>query len=62
MERKIGEIFKVDGVKLKCLKYLGDCADCYFFDKPKQCDKQSCLKFERSDGECVYFKEIKEKL
>ena len=30
MERKIGEIFKVDGVKLKCLKYLDDCADCYF--------------------------------
>lgn len=31
MERKIGEIFKVDGVKLKCLKYLDDCTDCYFF-------------------------------
>ena len=62
MERKIGEIFKVDGVKLKCLKYLDDCTDCYFFEKPEQCDKQSCLKFERSDGECVYFKEIKEKL
>ena len=64
MEYKIDEIFKVDDVKLKCIKRpknsLTGCSDCYFFFDRIQCNKQLCLKYDRKDKNYVIFKEIKD--
>ena len=32
MERKIGEVFEVDGVKVQCVENINgrDCRDCFF--------------------------------
>ena len=32
MERKIGEVFEVDGVKVQCVENINgrDCCDCFF--------------------------------
>ena len=52
MERKIGEIFYVNGVKLKCVKH-NNCLDCYFCDKGLQCMQQNCN--HRKDLKVVMF-------
>lgn len=59
MEREIGEIFDVDGVKLKCVKY-NTCIDCYFCDKGMQCVQQKCAYPSRKDSTSVMFIQIKE--
>lgn len=66
MERKVGEIFESNGVKLVCVKGTvdasTDCRNCYFFNKNKsnQCLGYLCAAFEREDSTNVFFKEIKE--
>ena len=60
MERKIDEIFEVDGVKYQCIRYdPSKCKDCCFNNK-SLCKEQSCISFQREDKEEVIFKEIKE--
>ena len=64
MERKIGEIFESNGVKLVCVKGTidasTDCRNCYFFNKSNnQCLDYLCVDFEREDSTNVFFKEIK---
>lgn len=56
MERKIGEIFTIEGVKYQCVK-SPDCKGCCFHSN-KLCAEQICC--GREDGENVMFKEIKE--
>lgn len=60
MERNIGEIFEVDGVKLKCVKYNHNCKDCYFSGKGMQCVRQKCNYASRKDSTSVMFIQIKE--
>ena len=62
MERKIGEVFEVEGVRLICLhvdNLSKICDNCYFRDKKTQCQLQMCTDSEREDENIVYFKEIK---
>ena len=63
MERKVGEIFESNGVKLVCVKGAidasTDCRNCYFFNKNNQCLDYLCTDFEREDLTNVFFKEIK---
>ena len=66
MERKVGEIFESNEVKLVCVKGTidtsTDCRNCYFFNKNKsnnQCLDYLCAAFEREDSTNVFFKEIK---
>ena len=63
MERKVGEIFEYNGVKLKVVRedVPFRCEDCYFQDLDASCEKISCLWRERRDNENVIFKEIKKK-
>lgn len=56
MERKIGEIFTIEGVKYQCIK-SSDCKGCCFYNN-KLCAEQICC--SREDSEGVMFKEIKE--
>ena len=56
MERKIGEIFEVNGVKYQCVK-SPDCKGCCFHSN-KLCAEHICCC--REDGEDVMFEEIKE--
>ena len=61
VEHKIGEIFEVDGVKLKCVvKHNDYCLDCYFCDKGLQCMQQNCSSSNRKDSINVMFIQIKE--
>ena len=62
MERKIGEVFEFNGVKLKTVRIDVPfrCEDCYFQDLDVSCKKNSCLWCERTDNENVIFMEIKE--
>ena len=60
MERKIGEIFEVNGVKYKCIKpAFFYCEDCCFYNK-QLCTEHTCCGAYREDGKDVMFKEIKE--
>ena len=61
VEHKIGEIFEVNGVKLKCVVKHNDCClDCYFCDKGLQCMQQKCSSSNRKDSINVMFIQIKE--
>ena len=61
MEREIGELFEVDGVKLKCVVKHDDCClNCYFCDKGLQCMQQNCSSSNRKDSINVMFIQIKE--
>lgn len=47
MERRIGEIFEIEGRNLKVEKAQpGSCTGCYFLDK-------NCIKYRDTTGECV---------
>ena len=61
MEREIGELFEVDGVKLKCVVKHNDCClDCYFCDKGLQCMQQNYSSSNRKDSINIMFIQIKE--
>ena len=58
MERKLGEVFEVDGVKLQVVEASDtfSCDGCYFIDSGQDvCGFQSCLRCERNDGNSVVF-------
>lgn len=63
-ERKIGEVFEYNGVKLKVRKKatFEECCYCYFNHKSRylECSKAICLFLHRSDKQNVLFEEIKE--
>lgn len=48
MERKIGEVFECDGIKLRVEKERAGCADCYF----RLNNKMWCLRQKALRGEC----------
>lgn len=66
MERKVGEEFEHDGVKLKVVKEKKmPCAGCYFNDKAISCGERRvrkdigyCNASSRSDGKYVIFKKV----
>ena len=61
MERKIGEIFEFEGVKLQVVKdHDGDCGmnsvGCYFLDDLEMCScRQKCFVSQRKDRTPVKF-------
>lgn len=64
MERKIGEIFELDGVKLRVDIGTGDCSGCFFY-KGLDCFDclfidVKCCKCVRADETDVIFTEVKE--
>ena len=62
MERKLGEVFEFNGVKLETIRkdMRLRCERCYFNDFDDFCDNISCMWYERTDEEDVVFREIKE--
>lgn len=62
MERKVGELFTVNGETLIVVEEDSEfCYNCYLFQKGK-CDSSnqgSCISRERSDGRDVIFKKVK---
>lgn len=54
MERKVGEIFEVEGVKLQVVEDSG-CVACYFLNSD-QCVLLKCSAFDREDKKSVKFK------
>ena len=61
MERKIGEIFEVDGVKLQVVENIWDdgCNRCYFHYQCSGCEVMSCAPFSRRDRAVVKYIKIK---
>lgn len=57
MERKIGEVFEFNGVRLKTVRVDVPfrCEDCYFKNMDILCEKVNCLDSERTDNENVIF-------
>lgn len=63
MERKVGEVFTVNGETLVVVEEDSQfCYDCYLFQKGKcdSSDQGPCLSRERSDGRGVIFKKVKD--
>ena len=56
MEIKIGEVFKVNGIKLICIEETTDnaCSNCYF--NGKGCSSYICAQDERKDKKNVIFR------
>ena len=53
MERKLGDVFEVDGVKLQVVEASDtfSCDGCYFLaNEQNVCGFQNCLSCERNDG------------
>lgn len=64
-EKKVGETFEHEGVKLIVRKSvtLGDCRRCFFGKKGNvACGGPKCIPYERKDKNCVYFEKVEEKL
>ena len=63
MERKIGEIFDYEGVKLEVVE-SGSCKGCYFFKGVINCEgsidfiEGYCGPFNRQDRKSVIFKKV----
>ena len=60
-ERKIGEIFEVNGVKLRVVKDsfgITSCIGCYFLDNDERCGLLKCCASERKDRKQVKFIKI----
>lgn len=59
MEREIGEIFEVNGVKLQVVEDFDlSCGCCYFIHNDEQCVLSKCFASQRKDGNPVKFIEI----
>ena len=61
MERKLGEVFEYNNVKLQVIEQKDGCScnDCYFINEGIDCNGQLCLRCDRHDRKSVIFKEIK---
>ena len=65
MERKIGEVFELDGVKLRVDEAESLCRGCYLFDIDVECTdlrsiRGDCNIEHRTDEKDVIFTEVKE--
>ena len=65
MERKIGEVFELDGVKLRVDEAELGCRGCYLFDIDIECTdlrniRGDCSEVHRTDNTDVIFTEVKE--
>lgn len=65
MERAIGEVFELDGVKLRVEKSGPLCRGCYLFDIDIKCSdlrniRGNCNIADRIDKTYVIFTEVKE--
>ena len=61
MERKLGEVFGVDGVTLRVVEASDtfSCDGCYFLTNEQNvCGFQNCLRCERKDNKSVKFVNI----
>ena len=60
MERKIGEVFEVDGAKVQCVENINEknCNHCFF--SHLDCFAMPCLDIERIDKKNVFFKELED--
>lgn len=58
MERAIGEVFELEGLKVKCVKSESDndCPKCFYMDR--HCFNLPCAFYQRSDETDVYFIEV----
>lgn len=70
IERKIGEVFELNGRKMKVVSQINDCAECDLYDKANYgdacCDFMDichitgeCMGQFRKDKTNVVFKEVK---
>ena len=56
MERKVGEVFEYEGIKLKVEETEDySCRGCYFLDLGDKCYDQICMRSERKDRKNVVF-------
>ena len=65
MERKIGDVFELDGVKLRVEKAESWCEGCYLSDIYMECTdlrniRGDCSEVHRTDNTDVVFTEVKE--
>ena len=61
MEYKIGEVFELDGVKLKVEREVLGCDGCYFsVDNCLNVERDSCTDLFRTDAQNIIFTEVKE--
>ena len=62
MERKVGEIFEFNGIKLQVVKdpgFKNACIGCYFLDNNYNCShRQKCFASQRKDLTSVKFIKI----
>lgn len=60
MERKIGEVFEVNGAKVQCVENINrrDCRYCFFAHLG--CLDMPCMDDERIDKKDVIFEELKD--
>ena len=61
MERKLGEVFEVNGVALRVVEASDTfiCDGCYFLDNEQNvCGFQKCLRCERTDDKSVKFVKV----
>ena len=57
MERKVGEIFEYESIKLEVVENEEfSCRGCYFLDLRYKCRQQLCMPFLRKDRKSVVFK------
>lgn len=51
MERKLGEVFEYNNVKLQVIEQKDgfSCNDCYFINEGIDCNGQLCLRCDRHD-------------
>lgn len=61
---RIGEVFEVGGVYVKCIERphitcpQEACNGCYFSEKYKTCPPSQCSSFGRTDGKNVWFVKV----
>ena len=56
MERKVGEIFEYEGIKLEVVETEDfSCHDCYFLTLRCECSQQLCMFYNRKDRKNVVF-------
>lgn len=66
MERKIGEVFEHEGVKLEVVEAKGSCGECHAPNNGgvpcgKTADWGFCSPIFRSDRKSVFFRKVEEK-
>ena len=58
-ETKVGDVVSFDGHRLEVKLSRGHCPQCFF--RTRFCSGIACMWNERTDGQNVYYKELKKK-